>query len=313
MRIIFSFLALAFLFTSCDDGDIITAELEFGDTFEITSCDGKFICYKIKTDPSESLSIVIDEIFESLDETVETLISTNIDDTNALLVVLDNNNPSYSITASNPFNYRTYSNTISDNVFCSAIPPSNLGVINDYISTQGTATFIIVLTEDDNDGIPAAFEDIDGDGDLDNDDTDGDGLPNYLDDDDDGDNVKTATEMPNFSTEFQLTLALDTDEDTIPNYLDADDDQDGVPTINEDADGNLNPANDIENNVVGANYLNNEVTNNISITEYRVHNLNQSFRLQLTLTGIVLPILTQDVVEFGSFTTTDSRTITPSF
>lgn len=310
MRIIFSFLALAFLFTSCDDGDIITAELDFDDTFVTKDCDGSLICFKIKTDPAESLSVVFNT-------TLEDLIETAPDTTNPLLINLVNNNPNFTISSSNPFNYRTYSNPITENAFCSVIPPSNLGVINDFISTQGTATFIIVLTEDDNDGIPAEMEDINGDGDLDNDDTDGDGLPNYLDDDDDGDNVKTATELFDFSdidTDANpLTNPEDTDADGIPNYLDTDDDQDGVLTVNEDADGNLNPANDIENNNVGPNYLNEVVVNSIPATEYSAHQINQSFRLELTLGGIVLPILIQEVVEFGTLTRTQSRVATPTF
>jgi hypothetical protein len=305
MRIIFSFLALAFLFTSCDDGDIITAALDFDDSFE--TC-GELVCYKIKTDPNESLSLL-------LDTTIDDLIETEIDSNNALLVNLVDFNPVFTISTTNPFNYRTYSNTISDDVFCSAIPPSNLGVTNDYSSTEGTATFTIVLIEDDNDGIPAAYEDINGDGDLDNDDTDGDGLPNYLDIDDDGDNVLTSTEMANFSTELELTEALDTDEDGIPNYLDTDDDNDGVLTINEEGVNtpNQNPADDITNNTVGADYLNVDVTNNVAATAYRAHTITQEFQVTLTLTNIVLSVLTQDEVDFGTLTKTSTRTVTPTF
>ncbi|AUC81671.1 hypothetical protein [Lacinutrix sp. Bg11-31] len=303
MRIIFSFLALAFLFTSCDDGDILTAELDFGDTFN--SC-GELVCYKIKTDPSESLSVLINT-------TIEELITTTIDSDNPLLVNLVDFQPSFSITSTYPFNYRTYNNAISDNVFCSAIPPSNLSITNDYVSTTGFANFIIVLTEDDNDGIPAEFEDIDGDGDYENDDTDGDGLPNYIDADDDGDNVLTATEMPNFSTEFELTQALDTDNDGIPNYLDTDDDEDGVLTINEEGflTPDLNPSNDISSNGI-ADYLNSEVDSyNAGTTLYRANTIQQSFQLALNITNVTLPILTQDFIDFGTLTTTYSRTVTP--
>jgi len=304
MRVVFSFLALAFLFTSCDDGDIITTELDFDDTFVATNCDDELICYKIKTEPSESLSVLIST-------TLEELIETTVDLDNDLLVNLVDFNP---VFTNNQFNYRTYSNTITSDIFCSVIPPSNLGVTNDY-PTNVTATFEITLIEDDNDGIPAAFEDLNGDGDLDNDDTDGDGLPNYLDADDDGDNVLTATEMPNYSTEFELTQALDTDGDGTPNYLDTDDDNDGVPTINEEGVNtpNQNPADDISNNTVGADYLNVDVVNNIVATAYRVHTINQEFQIKLTLTGINLSVLTQDVLQFGTLTSTNSRAVTPTF
>lgn len=82
--------------------------------------------------------------------------------------------------------------------------------------------------DDDMDGIPNSFEDLDMDGDLTNDDTDMDGLPNYLDADDDGDGVPTNAETG------------DTDGDTIPNYLDNDDDGDSILSIFEDAAGGQN-------------------------------------------------------------------------
>ena len=42
-------------------------------------------------------------------------------------------------------------------------------------------------------------------------------------------------------------MILDTDNDGIPNYIDNDDDGDGVLTINEDYDNNHNPADDDTN------------------------------------------------------------------
>ncbi|ARV10045.1 hypothetical protein BTO05_10505 [Winogradskyella sp. PC-19] len=76
--------------------------------------------------------------------------------------------------------------------------------------------------DDDADGIPNSFEDINMDGNLDNDDTDMDGIPNYQDADDDGDSIDTINETG------------DTDGDAIPNYLDNDDDGDSILTIFED-------------------------------------------------------------------------------
>ncbi|MEJ6791855.1 MAG: hypothetical protein QNK89_03725 [Lacinutrix sp.] len=304
MRIIFSFLALALLFTNCDDGDIITTALDFDETFD--TC-GELVCFKIKTEPTESLSLLVDT-------TLEDLIETEVDLDHPLLVNLVDFNPVFTNTQ---FNYRTYSNTITSDVFCSVIPPANLGVTNDYASSV-TATFETVLTEDDNDGIPAELEDIDGDGDLDNDDTDGDGLPNYLDADDDGDNVLTASELADFSDmdtdNDPLTNPEDTDGDGIPNYLDTDDDGDTILTINEEGQTqDQNPANDIDNNTVGPDYLNNVVTNNVPATAYREHTIQQSFQITLTLTGITLSVLTQDVLDFGTLSSTISRVVTPEF
>lgn len=94
--------------------------------------------------------------------------------------------------------------------------------------------------DDDGDGVPNVFEDFNGDGDLTNDDTDGDGVANYLDNDDDGDNVPT-------SVELQLDAdgnPTDTDGDGDADYLDTDDDGDGILTINEDANMDGDPTND---------------------------------------------------------------------
>lgn len=313
MRIIFSFLALAFLFTSCDDGDVITAELSFGDTFE--TC-GDLVCYKIKTDPSETLSI-------KLNTTLADLIETETDPTNPYLKVLVNNNPSFAISSTNVFNYRTYANTVTDNVFCSDIPPSNLAITNDYTSDEGAATFIIELIEDDNDGIPAEFEDLDGDGDYYNDDTDGDGIPNFLDADDDGDNVLTKVEIEfqTITTQEELDLVLNTDAnftngDNDPNYLDSDDDADGVLTINEEGflTPDLDPTDDITDPSVGPDYLNPDVSSNDAGTLlYMEHTIEQSFLIELFISNISLSILSQDFIDFGTKTVTSSRTVTPTF
>ncbi|MCK8479296.1 DUF6252 family protein [Psychroserpens algicola] len=129
--------------------------------------------------------------------------------------------------------------------------------------------------DDDNDGVPNAFEDFDGDGDLTNDDTDNDGIANYLDDDDDGDGVLTIDEAKDADgnpidtdgdtdvdyldndddgdglfTQFEPG---DTDGDGIPNYLDTDDDDDTILTINENADPNLDgdPADALDTDMDG--------------------------------------------------------------
>ena len=96
----------------------------------------------------------------------------------------------------------------------------------------------------DSDSIPTVNEDLNGDGNLANDDTDNDGIPNFADNDDDGDTVLTEYEyvFPRNSQSF--TGPLDTDSDLIPDYLDDDDDNDGVLTKDEDYNGNFNPQDD---------------------------------------------------------------------
>ena len=88
--------------------------------------------------------------------------------------------------------------------------------------------------DDDADGVPNAFEDFDGDGMFDDDDIDMDGIPNYLDNDDDGDGVLTINEAKD-----EDGNPVDTDGDGDVDYLDNDDDGDGILTINENADPNM--------------------------------------------------------------------------
>lgn len=137
--------------------------------------------------------------------------------------------PGISYNNVNPFTQSLYA------AFEGVIVPIALNVIecaNDY----------------DLDTVSADLEDVNEDGNLANDDTDSDGIPNYLDNDDDGDMVLTAFEyvFPAGRNLDEITN-VDTDLDGIPNYLDNDDDGDGVLTINEDYNGNHNPMDDDTN------------------------------------------------------------------
>lgn len=107
----------------------------------------------------------------------------------------------------------------------------------------------------DFDGIPTILEDLNGDGNLENDDTDGDGIPNFLDNDDDGDMILTAVEYVFASSGRNANALRDTDGDGVPDYLDNDDDGDGVLTINEDYNHNGDPTDDDINNNGIPDYL----------------------------------------------------------
>ena len=173
---------IAFLligFTSCDDGDIIINNFDFGDT-TIKSCakDGKpKVFFKINTeDVFESISLVINNAAVS---NLKNVISTTTD---PIRFNLDNNNK---------INYRLYDGTITNDYFCNTLPPSNPKVIQEFVSVGGT---VVITTEED------YINEDDSDGDVIDDvdelkeDTDGDGIMNVLDIDDVGDNVATITE-----------------------------------------------------------------------------------------------------------------------
>ena len=287
-----------FFFISCDDGNVFTVELDFDDVFRKCG-ETDLVLYKTKNDPSETLSVLIKNF------SIEEILNVGTDNT-------------IEITKTGTFNYRTYNNaTLPSNLFCSDIPSSQVQIINDY---ESAVTVIIntILTEDDNDGIPAALEDINGNGNLDDDDTDNDGIPNYLDVDDDGDNVLTKDEKPDLNNDGNLSDAQDTDDNGVPDYLDYDDDGDGIKTRDEENySQNQNPRDDITSNNI-ADYLNKDVANTATppATMYRAHNITQTYSVVATVFGISLEILSQDELDFGTLqdsSLSDTKELSPVF
>lgn len=76
------------------------------------------------------------------------------------------------------------------------------------------------IADHDRDGVPTIFEDLDNDENLFNDDTDENGLPDYLDNDDDGDGRPTIEEID--IDEEGNVIFRDTDGDGIKDHLDSD-------------------------------------------------------------------------------------------
>lgn len=301
----------SFLLFTCDDGDVVEVSLDFDNTFK--SC-GDIVFFKTKSDPAESLSIYINNL------TLEDILETNYIDEDSVYVKLADTLRTINIDGStNTFNYRTYSSLPSENnLFCNDVPSSQLNITGD---SSGTATVIlsVFLVEDDNDGIPAEFEDINGDGDLDNDDTDDDGVPNYLDDDDDGDNIKTINENHNYTPADGLSNAQNTDGVGDPDYLDEDDDGDGVPTRDEQSFSpeDHNPSTDITNQEIGPDYLNPAVAESTPETEYRAHIIYQTYSVRIVLNNLSIPQLSQDFLNFGTLqnnnATSSSRSVKTIF
>ncbi len=297
-KLFFVLLPVCFLsFYTCNDGDIITTELDFDNTFE--TC-GDLIFYKTIEDPSESLSIEMSDLdFEDL-------------------FVVENGETITLTSTSNNIYYITYSNSsLPSDLFCNNTPDVDVNITNSYSSSNNTITMTSTLIEDDNDGISADLEDINGNGNYEDDDTDGDGLPNYLDADDDGDNVLTKNEKPDPDGDGQIDDAQDTDGDGKADYLDDDDDGDGVKTRDEENDSrDQNPANDITNSNVGADYLNPDVATTVAATAYRSHAIYLTYVIKLTIFNLDLGIISYDELDFGTLdnsSTSNTRTITPVF
>ncbi len=128
---------------------------------------------------------------------------------------------------------------------------------NDFVIRRVLLAVIDTNADYDEDGIPSIDEDLNANGNYGDDDTDHNGIPDFLDDDDDGDMVLTQIE----------TNYTDTDNDGIPNYLDDDDDGDGTLTADEDYNGNANPADDDTNDNGIPDYLDEQIMGNGSLPE----------------------------------------------
>ncbi|MCB4797383.1 hypothetical protein [Neotamlana laminarinivorans] len=322
---IFSFCLLTIW--SCDDGDILDFEFEFDEEFEYCEGVSDLVLYKTKTDPSESMSLLISN-YELAD----------------LLEVGDDNSLSLEdVDAS--FTYRSYYDTSIDDIFCNEIP-TNLNINIDE-TDDVLLDIVTILTSYDDDDVDTEDEydtnnvngysplgDEDGDGVynyLDDDstddtigdedgeieagfDTDGDGIPNFIDADDDGDNVLTTDENPDPDGNGDYSDAQDTDEDGIPDYLDNDDDEDGVLTRDEENDSaDQNPTNDISDGVT-PDYLNDLIKITVPATAYRSNTYYTSYYITLDIKEIGLSIISQDTLDFGYMIDgPDTVTTTPDF
>ena len=141
-------------------------------------------------------------------------------------------------------------------------------VNNAATGCSGEDTFDIEVDDcamdDDGDGVPNDQEDLNNNNNLDDDDTDGDMIPNYLDNDDDGDLVLTQDEIEGIGAgRFAF---IDTDLDTIENYLDDDDDGDSVLTKDEDYNENGDPLDDDTNANSIPDFLDEDVA--LGVTDY---------------------------------------------
>lgn len=298
-------LVLALVATSCDDGDIIVTQIDF-DEIVLERCEdfggeSEFIFFKTNSETNEGLALQF--------ETTEPIF-TEIDVVHTI-----------PLTGDDQLSYRRFDGDPSD-FFCNAIPPSTPTVIEEFTSTVGTIDVFTSGVESDDDGIPSEIEDPTGL--LD---TDQDGLFDFIDFDDDGDNVPTrleGVELNEEGTAIDPLLSRDTDGDLIPDYLDEDDDGDGVLTRNEDANMDLNPSNDNSdpNFPATADYLNNQIAVETIVNSYREH---EYFITELTLgisvrnTILINPVNQEElrdetVQSLGTYSSNDfSITLTPFF
>ena len=282
---------------SCDDGDIFEVTLEFDEVLERCGDDDSdsYVLYDTKIDPSESLTLIFP-------------VNTQ---TRAIFNPEDNTATPFDLTinaGSIAFNYRTY-NGDPENLICQDIPIPGTTITNDYEAESGAiARFISTYEDDDNDGIPSEFE---GRGAQAEDgsypdaiDTDGDGLANYIDKDDDNDNILTSAENPNYDPIENLANAQDSDSDGTPDYLDNDDDDDGVLTINEDENDNLSLLDDFdESNGVNTipRYLDENATDIYLQDEFIVTQYTRNVEVVVTILNSNIDILNATEIFLGTY------------
>lgn len=167
---------------------------------------------------------------------------------------LSPNNPAGLVFYSTLADAQAQTNVIPNLMFTNTSNPQTIYTLANGMVKSVVLSLVDCSVDYDTDTVATNLEDANNDTNLANDDTDMDGLPNYLDNDDDGDLILTNVEYV-FTTKNATTTLIDTDNDGKPNYLDNDDDGDGVLTFMEDYNGNGNPVDDDTNSNGIADYL----------------------------------------------------------
>ena len=271
MRKLFFISILLSLFSSCNDGDIIVTDFNF-EASNLNNCGGPgaYVFYNINNSLfAESISLVLEtsDILFLESGTVEYVL----------------NGITYAV------NYRKYDNDITDDYFCSNIPPTMPSVTIEFLGASGIAVLTTIVTKNDEDGIEE-----DSTSNLD---TDNDGLLNYFDNDDDGDNVPTLNELGSEFLTGNNEFPLDTDNDGIYDYLDNDDDDDAILTRYEDANADLDPTNDFTDTNSDPDYLIATIAQSTIIDQYRIHSFQLTSDIELVINNLVLVNGSEEIIK----------------
>ena len=271
MRKLFFISILLSLFSSCNDGDIIVTDFNF-EASNLNNCGGPgaYVFYNINNSLfAESISLVLEtsDILFLESGTVEYVL----------------NGMTYAV------NYRKYDNDITDDYFCSNIPPTTPSVTIEFLGASGIAVLTTIVTKNDEDGIEE-----DSTSNLD---TDNDGLLNYFDNDDDGDNVPTLNELGSEFLTGNNEFPLDTDNDGIYDYLDNDDDDDAILTRYEDANADLDPTNDFTDTNSDPDYLIATIAQSTIIDQYRIHSFQLTSDIELVINNLVLVNGSEEIIK----------------
>lgn len=123
-RILFFFVSI-FILNSCSEGDIINTEFNFTATPEDCFNGDNFVIYKIDPDANR-------------------VISLNFTSTTFEVNQVPDDGESETITlngTTNVLTYRKFDSPINgDEYFCSSVPPGNISVTEELVSSSGTAS-----------------------------------------------------------------------------------------------------------------------------------------------------------------------------
>jgi hypothetical protein len=277
---------------SCDDGDIITVELDFDGELDLCNFNTQdLMVYDTLEDPDEALLFIFER-----SATNEEIFTTPIPEESPRVFQLSDTD--------NRFIYRTYSDVPE---FCEILD-SNSGIVTSNNEADAGRVEVFTRIEDfDNDGIPTAVEDANEDGDNDPEtnptDTDGDGVPDYRDEDDDDDNVLTINEEPDPNGDGDVSDARNTDGDAFPDYLDPDDDGDTVPTRleseNQDPSSSFNPESP---NPTTPRYRDDQSTDEFPDPGFRPTSYTRQVVTSFRVFEVDLGVIRFDERLFGTFT-----------
>ncbi|TBW25753.1 hypothetical protein [Gramella sp. KN1008] len=274
---------ISLLFSACDDGDIIVTSFDFEDS-SLKFCSGpnKNVIYAINNN----------DVYESI--SLEFSNNNQLDvDEDGNIIPPDEDQVSFPLSGSNRVVYRIYDSEVPNDYFCNVVPPSSPDVIEEWVSGTGGTVIIntdfideTATSDPDRDGLENREEGWNSLGE-DLQDTDEDGIPDYLDKDDDGDNVPTSNELANSANDpVNENGYRDTDEDGIPNYLDNDDDNDGVLTRFEVEEGDEDNPAAFQTAQGISNYLNQEQTAEFQHEVYISHDITRNYGLQILINNL---------------------------
>lgn len=271
MRKYFLVILTTILLFSCDDGDLIVTDFNFEER-SLQWCTGNNnmqVFYKINnTTTNEAIALIF-----------------RLEPASENFLIAEEGVLEIPVSAQNEVVYRTFNSAVGENYFCREIPPVSPVVNEEYRSTsKGLIRITSTLrnAEDhDADGVPSLAEGMETQQDTDND-----GIPDYLDIDDDNDNIRTSGEIA-VDTESTAMGYPDSDGDGIPNYLDPDDDNDNALTRNEDWNQSGSPLDDVNDEGIPY-YLLPEISDSFEVTTFITNTISRRYRYQVNIYDLTL-------------------------